>query len=415
MGAMNIAGKDLLILLKDRGVLVQLFLLPLIFIVVFSGALSAIGADDQQDSRIPLAVVDLDGSELAERFIEDLDRAGGVRVERYDQEEAWSLLQERKLGRVLTIPTGFAADLDADRTVTLRLVNHPDASLEWTEAVRLVIGGAAQDLSLQYQILASLDQMAAMQADVPEVSLLFTAERMAAQAQSQFERSRTRPLIAVVQRVPQIAERELPGFPDPVQLAVPAFTVLFVFLTAQVTARSIYEEKKLGSFRRLLAAPLSKAVLLVGKMLPNFVTALVQTAVIFAFALFGLPLMGLEPVALGRAPGAVILVAAAIALCSSVLGILIAAFARTENQIGGLSSVILWGAGILGGSFVPLFILEQFLGPLPRVVPHYWGNRAFENLLIRGLGLESVTTELTVLLGFTALFFAIGVWRFRFE
>lgn len=415
MEAVYIARKDLLILLKDRGVLLELFLLPLIFIVVFSGALGAIGNGAEADTRIPLAVVDLDGSALAQRFIEDVDAAGGVRVELYAPAEAEALLQERKLGRVLTLPANFGADLDADRRVTLRLVNHPDADLEKTEAVRLVLEGVAQDLSLEYQIIASLEQMSAMQAGWPESAEVFSAERMIVQAQTQFARARTQPLIAVVQRVPQLAEREADEFPDAVQLAVPAFTVLFVFLTAQTTARSIYEEKRLGSFRRLLAAPMSKAALLAGKMLPNFVAAMIQTAVIFAFGLVGLRLMGLQPLSLGSAPGAVLLVAAVIALCSSALGIVIAALARTESQIGGLSSLILWGAGVLGGSFVPLFLLEQFLGTLPRIVPHYWANRAFENLLIRGQGFASVTTEIGALLGFTALFFAIGLWRFNFD
>ncbi len=424
MHPLNIASKDLLILLKDRGTIFQLFVLPLIFIVVFSGALTAISAGEaEQDTRIPLALVDLDGSESAQRFVTDLDAAGGVRVEPYAQDEAEALLQERKLARVLTIPARFGADLDAGRPVTLHLVNHPDADPEKTEATRLVIEGVAQDLSLQRQILVSLEQMAEMQANAPEASQVFTAERMIAQAQAQFERSRTQPLIDVAQRAPQrgpqggpqIAEREADEFPDAVQLAVPAFTVLFVFLTAQTTAHSIYEEKRLGSFRRLLAAPMSKAALLAGKMLPNFVTALIQTAVIFAFGLVGLRLMGLQPLSLGNAPVGVILVAMAMALCSSGLGILIAALARTESQIGGLSTLILWGAGILGGSFVPLFILEQFLGTLPRIVPHYWANRAFENLLIRGLGLGSVGAELGALLAFTALFFVIGLWRFDFN
>lgn len=420
MRALNITGKDLLILLKEPGALFQLFVLPLIFIVVFSGALTAISTGEaEQDTRIPLAVVDLDGGEAAQRFVTDLEAAGGVRVETHAQDEAEALLQERKLSRVLTIPARFGADLDAGRPVTLRLVNHPDADPEKTEATRLVIEGVAQDLALEYQILASLEQMAEMQANAPEASQVFTAERMIAQAQSQFERSRTQPLIDVAQRGPQhgpqIAERETDEFPDAVQLAVPAFTVMFVFLAAQTTARSIYEEKRLGSFRRLLAAPMSKAALLAGKMLPNFVTALIQTAVIFAFGLVGLRLMGLQPLSLGNAPVGVILVAMAMALCSSGLGILIAALARTESQIGGLSTLILWGAGILGGSFVPLFILEQFLGTLPRFVPHYWANRAFENLLIRGLGLSSVIAELGALLAFTALFFAIGLWRFDFD
>ena len=69
------------------------------------------------------------------------------------------------------------------------------------------------------------------------------------------------------------------------ELAVPSMTVLFVFLTAQTTAQSIYDEKKIGSFRRLLAAPIGKGGLLSGKMLPNFLVVLIQVIVIFGVAI----------------------------------------------------------------------------------------------------------------------------------
>jgi ABC-2 type transport system permease protein len=98
---------------------------------------------------------------------------------------------------------------------------------------------------------------------------------------------------------------------------VPGYTVLFVFLTAQATASSIYREKKEGSFRRLMAAPVHKAAMLVGKMLPNFVTGLIQIAVIFAISIFVLPLMGLERLTLGNDPLALVLVSLLLALCST--------------------------------------------------------------------------------------------------
>ena len=415
MKTLSITFKDLQIFFKDRGAVVQLFLLPLLFIVVFSGALAAIGSGGEEDTRILLPVVDLDGGEAAQTLLDGLDAAGGVRVERYEQAQAQALLDENKLARVLTIPARFTADIADNHQVTLRFVNHPDADPEETEAVRLVIEGVARDMSLESQILASLQQMGAMQANAPEEFQVFTAERTMAQARSQFERSRTQPLVAVVQTVPGQPEGEREEMPDAVQLAVPGFTVLFVFLTAQATARSIYDEKKVGSFRRLLAAPMSKASLLAGKMIPNFITGLIQTAVIFAFGIIGMRLLGLTPMTLGDAPLAVVIVAVVVALCSSAFGILIAAIARTENQIGGLSSVFLWVMGILGGCFIPLFILENFLGPLPKIVPHYWANRAFNDLLVRGLGLADVTTEMAALLAFTALFFVIGLWRFDFN
>lgn len=415
MKTLSITFKDLQIFFKDRGAVLQLFLLPLLFIVVFSGALAAIGSGGEKDTRILLPVVDLDGGEAAQTLLDGLDAAGGVRIERYEQTEALTLLHERELARVLTIPANFTADITDNRQVTLHLVNHPDADPEETEAVRLVMKGVAQDMALESQILASLQQMGDMQANAPEEFQVFTVERTMAQARSQFERSRTQPLVAVVQTVPGQPEGEREEMPDAVQLAVPGFTVLFVFLTAQATARSIYDEKKVGSFRRLLAAPMSKASLLAGKMIPNFITGLIQTAVIFAFGIIGMRLLGLTPMTLGEAPLAVVIVAVLIALCSSAFGILIAAIARTENQIGGLSAVVLWVMGVLGGCFIPPFVLENFVGPLPKIVPHYWANRAFNDLLVRGLGLADVTTEMVALLAFTALFFVIGLWRFDFD
>lgn len=418
MNALNIALKDLRILFKDRGAVIQLFLLPLLFIAVFSGALTAIGGIGEDTpvpvaTRIPLAVVDLDGGEAAQTLLDGLNAAGGVRARQYEQDRALDLLDEHEISHVLTIPASFTTDLADNRQVTLRLINHPDADAEETRVIRLVIDGVSQNMSLEHQILASLQQMGDMQANAPEeYQEAFSAERLQAQARGQFERAQT--LVRLVERFPkQQGERE--EMPDAAQLAVPGFTIMFVFLTAQTTARSIYDEKKVGSFRRLLAAPMSKASLLAGKMLPNFVTGLIQTGVIFAFGAIGTRLLGLTPLTLGNAPLVVALVAVLVALCSSSLGTLIAAIARTESQIGGLSAVVLWVMGVLGGSFIPLFFLENFLGPLPQIVPHYWANRAFNDLMIRGLGLAGVTVEMAVLLGFTGLFFVVGLWRFDFE
>jgi ABC-2 type transport system permease protein len=418
MNALHIALKDLRILLKDRGAVIQLFLLPLLFIAVFSGALAAIGSIDTGTRtpatlRVSLAAVDLDGGEAAGALLHGINAAPGVLVRQYEQDRALALLDENRLARVLTIPAGFTTDLRDGRQVTLHLANHPDADSKETEAVRLAIESVARDMSLQRQILASLQQMGDMQANAPlEYQEAFSAERLQAQARGQFERAGT--LVQLSQTFPsQVGAGE--AVPSAAQLTVPGFTIMFVFLTAQMTARSIYDEKRGGSFRRLLAAPLSKVSLLAGKMLPNLITGLVQTGVICAFGTIGLRLLGLTPMTFGNAPLAVALVAVLVVLCSSSFGTLIAAIARTENQVSALSAVVLWVMGVLGGSFIPLFYLESFLGPLPRVVPHYWANRAFNDLMVRGAGLAGVTVEIAVLLGFTVLFFAVGLWRFDFD
>jgi ABC-2 type transport system permease protein len=413
MKSLSIALKDLQILIRDRGEIVQIFLLPLLFIVVLSGALGAIG-QGEEDTRLALAVVDLDGGEAAQALLAGLDAAGGVRIEFYELDEAQAMLDENEINRMLLIPADFTSGTMEGNTVELKLVSHPDADMQETEAVRLVVVGVASELALERQILASLEQMGDMQANAPEEYQVFTTERALAQARSQFERAQTQQLIEVIQTIPS-EEGEREEMPDLSLVAISGIAVLFVFATAQVTARSIYDEKKVGSFRRLLAAPMSKASLLTGKMLPNIIIGMIQFTVIFAFGVFGLKLLGLSSASLGKNPLAVILVCLIICLCSTALGILLAAIARTESQIGGLSSLLVWGLGILGGAFIPIFILDNFLGPVVKFVPQYWANRALSSLMLRGLGLADVVLEITVLLGFTFIFFLIGLWRFDFD
>jgi ABC-2 type transport system permease protein len=423
MKALSIAWKDLQILVKDRGVILQLFVLPLLFVLVLSGALGQVGKA-KPDTRIPLAVVNLDGGDSALNLIESVDKAGGVRVERYEEAEAMALLKEYDIPRVLIVPQGFSDALAAGTEPstfgvgpeTLRLISHPEADSRETGAVRLVIDGVAADATLGIQMMAALKQMGDMQAASPGASEAFSAARMQAQALGQFAQAEAQPLVSISQRQPgQSTSSEVGEEMGLSDVAVPGITVLFIFYTAGTVARSIYEEKKIGSFRRLLAAPVGKGSLLLGKMIPNFLVGLVQGAVIFAFGLWGLRLLGLTPVSIGQAPLAMALVLVLVALCSSAFGLIIAALAHTEGQIGGLSTLILWIMALIGGSLIPLFLLEKFLGPLPKIVPHYWANSALVDLMVRGAALGDVMVEMVVLLAFTALFFVIGLWRFDFD
>jgi ABC-2 type transport system permease protein len=414
MRALSVALKDIQIFLKDRGAIIQLFLLPLIFIVAYS-AVAASFESEEEDRRIPLPVVNLDDGQESETLLQELEHAGGVQVEVFEESDAAQQLEKNEISQLLTIPADFTQGISEGRTVTLQLVSHPDANMEETEALRLVVEGAAQDMALESQLLASLQQVGEMQANSPqEYQEAFSLEKIIAQARSQFEQSEERPLVTIEQTLPgQESEKE--ELPSTAEVAVPGFAVLFIFLTAQTTARSIYDEKKVGSFRRLLASPISKTALLAGKIIPNFITALIQSVIIFAFGAYGLSLMGLKPVELGNDLLALGLAIVLIALCSSSLGVVIAALARTENQIGGLSTLILWGLGTLGGSIIPYFILEPMLGPIPMALPHYWANRALDNIMVRGRMLADVSLELSALLGFTLVFFIIGLWRFDFD
>ncbi len=408
--AFRVARKDIKVFLKERGTVLYLFVVPIVFILGFSGA-AAVGGDPEERA-ITLATVNLDaGSEASLTLVDTLNQRG-IDCELYDEARADAWLEKGKLSRVLIIPANYDADLQAGRPVTLRLVNSPDANLTVTEAVHRVVAGVAADLSLQTQLISSFRQMADMQAASPE--LAFPSELAVEQAQSQYARASTEPLLAVEEIWPQHLQAEGEEDVSTLAVTVPGFAVLFIFLTAQTTAQSIYEEKKVGSFRRLLAAPVNKAAILAGKITPNLVTGLAQIIVLFGAGVLLLPLLGLERMPLGNDPLALVLVCLLILLCSASLGLLIAAIARTEGQIGGLSTVVLWVfgfAGVLLASMPATGLLDS----IRRVIPHYWANAAFVELLVRGQGLADIMPSVLPLLGFTVAFFAVGLWRFKFD
>jgi ABC-2 type transport system permease protein len=413
--ALRVAWKDVKILLKERGTLVYLFIIPIVFILAFSSTGLVESSPKEQAIKVP--VVNLDaGSEASQALLAALDQGGGIECELYHEARAASLLDKGKINRVLTIPANYASDLEAGRHVTLRLVNGPDASATKSEAVHRAVVGVTGGLSLETQLIASFQQMADMQAAMEAASpeQAFPLELAIEQAHSQFARSQTEPLLGIEESWPKHLLEEDEEDINPLSVTVPAFAVLFIFLTASTTAHSIYEEKKVGSFRRLLAAPISKAAILAGKMAPNFVTGLAQVIVLFGAAILLFPLLGFDRLSLGNDPLALVVVCLLVLLCSTSLGVLIAAIGRTEAQISGLSQVLLW---VLGFAVVMLAQIPTTatVDMITKVIPHYWANTAFQDLFVRGQGLADIVPSILALSGFTLAFFAIGLWRFRLE
>ncbi len=413
---LSVARKDLLILLRDRNALVGAFLLPIVFIMVYLGVsgLSGGGTGDGT-SRLQLAVVNNDpGGPVATALLDNLGRRASIDVTLYSETDALAKLETREIGRMLVIPASFSADVAAGTPATLRLVNN---SLDrgTSEAVAMAVAGVTRTMSLEGQIVASLERLARMQQSNPSFDPATSADLAIPIAQRQFEASRDRPLVTVVESQPASLGQQEQVTISGVQIGVPGFAVLFIFLTAQITARSIYEEKKTGTFRRLLAAPLGKWSMLIGKLIPNFVVVVVQVVFLFAAGMFLLPLMGLDALRLGNDLPALALLVLAVALCCTSLGILIAAIARTEAQIGGLAGLTLWVMAFLGGCFIPLFLVNESMATIGQITPHYWAVTGFYDLLTRGQGLPEVLDSILVLLGFSAVFFAVGAWRFEWE
>jgi ABC-2 type transport system permease protein len=198
-------------------------------------------------------------------------------------------------------------------------------------------------------------------------------------------------------------------FPDSVEQNVPGYTIFGVFFIVQVLAGSLLQEKQEGTFRRLLVAPLSQSALLLGQLLPYYLINIIQVALMFAVGnlVFGM--------SLGSSPLALLLVTMALAAAATGLGLLVAALGKTPKQVNGISTLLALTLAAVGGMMVPTFVMPEFMQLLAKISPHHWALIGYQDVIVRGLGVEAILLEISVLMGFAVVFFGFAVWRFRFE
>jgi linearmycin/streptolysin S transport system permease protein len=210
--------------------------------------------------------------------------------------------------------------------------------------------------------------------------------------------------------------RSPPGIKAPLsglssfQVTVPGNAVLFGFFIALTCAMSFAEERRTGTWRRLLAAPVSRWKLLVAKLVPYVAIGAAQVGLLFGIGAvaFGMKVAGSVP--------ALAVLTIGVAACATTLGLLIASLSTTEKQISSLGAVVILVMGLVGGCMLPRPLMPHALQSLGLAVPHGWALDGYYTLLVRkGAGFADVAKQIGAVYGFAALFFLAGVRRFRFE
>jgi ABC-2 type transport system permease protein len=200
----------------------------------------------------------------------------------------------------------------------------------------------------------------------------------------------------------------LPGAkPDSAQQNVPAWTIFGIFFVVNVLALSLVRERQDNILMRLQATGAPVWVLLLGKLLPFYLVNLLQAALLFAVGI------GVLHLALGAHPLALVPVTLATAAVATNLGLLIATWFETPEQLGGTASILSVLLAALGGLLIPLYVMPDFMRRLAVFTPQHWALTGYQDVLLRGGGLAEVLPEVGVLGAFALGFFALAVVRWR--
>lgn len=409
-----ITWKDLQVTLSDRGLLAVLFLLPLIFSTLFS--LSQQGALDEATGvtalTVEVFVVNEDDGVYGGQVAETLKSMTMLEVEELPSaDEADTRVGEGERTAAIIIPAGFSAGIDAYDPVSLKVVVDP-VQQGFAGVVVGLANFAASPVSIQGELLQGtrsfLEQTGVLTDASPEQVRAVEAQTVGA-IMAQLQAMENRPPIAV-------ASEGLAGQSGPVNLIdsfMPAFAVMFAFFLVGHIGLTFHKERDEGTFRRLLASPLSRTSIIAGPMLAYVIIVVLQVVFLFGVG------AGLFKLQIGNSLLGLLVVSIALGLAVSTFGLLLGVLTRTGKQADTLGTLVAFVLPFVSGIFPmnsvqPAYLSGGVLGTIGNFLPHMHAAEGFR-LVMTGEGtVETVLIQVAALLLFSLVFFVIASRRLRF-
>lgn len=357
-------AKDTQLLLRDRGALLSLFALPLIFITTFGFMFKGGG----EDKAKLIAVHYHRDNARAAAVVAAIGQSGVFRVKEVDSVAGVERYVAAKTGRFgLILPRTF----DPLQGTPAELIIDEGASIQFRGPILGAVNG-----------LVMRGLAGAQPGKAPELVVIRTPPGL------------KRPL------------KDVDGF----QVSVPGNAVLFGFFIALTVALSFVEERRLGTWKRLLAAPVNRWWLLVAKLVPFYIVGLIQMLFLLGA---GALVFGMR---VGGSVMALSVLTLAVVFCATGMGLFIASFGGTEKQVGSVGSIIILVMGLLGGAMVPRLVMPETMQAIGLAVPHGWALDGYYDVLIRsGTTLGDIAGSVVAVTGFGVLFIVLGALRFQFE
>jgi len=417
---------DLVLYFSNRRAVLMSIVAP-ILIASFFGYLF----DDRNSgpSAIPVAMVDLDHSTLSTKLLAALHAEKLFDVQSKPEAEGVKLVRAGTVKALVIIPQHFgqqaarALFTGRDRP-ELRLLYDPSQGA----ALQAVRGVLAQHVmqtvseevfstnstllpDVRSQIAANAALRPALRTDLLE--MFDTIERVQRQSDEPATGAQAPPARASLSLPYTLNEQ-----PANARVGTPynsfahsfaGMTVQFVLFMGIDIGVGLLALRRLGLWRRLRAAPLTKTTLLGARIIGCALIALVLMSVIYTFAMLVFKVR-VEGSAIGF-----VAVCISFALLTACFGLMIAALGKTPEATRGLAIVTTLLLVMLGGAWVPTFVFPAWMQRIAQFAPTRWAVDGLDAMTWRGQGLPAAYLPVALMLGASAVFGLIAIRRFSWE
>ncbi len=380
-----IAWKDLLDLWRNRLALVMIVMMPL-FMMVMVGY---IFPSSSSISHEPVALVNedvgfYDDKTMSEMFIRtlgDINNKTGMMdlTTSTSFEEIRTKIQDGELLGGILLSQNFSMNLMTGKQATITIVtdqSNPQMSM-------LIQSALTQTIELMGTQMAMYTLNETYQ--VPSNHTLAIIKPYTVQVKG------------IVAGEPSYFDFVAPG--------IMAMTVMMSVMTG--LPHAISHEKEAGTLDGMLAAPINRLSIILGKTIAQTTRGVTQGLILLGLAvlLFGVTIQGNI---------LLVLLLLLLAVFSFVgLGILITSFAKDEQTATMVMMTLMFPMMFLSGVFFPIQQMPWYMQDIAHCLPLTYATTALRKVMILGAGISAITTELTILIGFGIVMLAIAVPLFK--
>lgn len=201
--------------------------------------------------------------------------------------------------------------------------------------------------------------------------------------------------------------------PSVVQNNVPAFALFAMFFIVIPLSGSLITERNEGAYNRLRTLPVSYFSILSAKTAVYLMVCIFQLLLMIAVGVWFFPAVFHMPaLQLGTHYMAIIITVISSALAAIGFGLLIGTLANTIGQAAMFGSLFVVILSILGGIFIPVYLMPAPLKAISIISPIRWGLDSFLDIFVRQGSLAMVFPNILRLILFYAIAQTISLFSF---
>jgi len=398
----SIASNLIRVSFKDKSSILWLFVMPIIWTTLI-GAVSSFGSSGS--SKIPIAIINSDKGIYGDIYEDVMKNEKDLDIILYSEENfknVVNMVKETKIASMIYIPENFSDSIINNSDVNITIYKSSSNNSFYIEELVKKITNQIDISSLTGHfvlkniektiILNDLDKKKYFESSFNEALKELTLNNK----------------VSVEYEILSVQKENL-ILPTGFNATSPGFGVMFVMMGAFFTAVVLAEEREMNILSRLLTTPITKMVVLSGKLLGVFCVTIIQFLFIIFFGQF---ILGVN---WGNSPLSVLLIAISFTLSAVGLGTILSSIVKTSAQASALTILISIVTSMIGGAWWPIEIMPKYLQNIAKFTPQYWAINGFNKIILRGFGLKEIMPNFSILIIYAIVSLLIASIFFRYE